>query len=160
MPEDRPFVSRLIASRHSMFVVGEWLHRQFYSVEIPAFRIAPSVEEHAEYLDDGDVFAFVHSSVRHRYEVRRLKVCFTSRLNWPFGDRIFVDRKDKVDRANGGVVAYVTVSNDYRALAVIPRNSSKHWRVVEVDNTLQKRTEESYSCPLEHAYFELLPGGE
>jgi|KBSMisStaDraftv2_1062788.scaffolds.fasta_scaffold104582_3 hypothetical protein len=153
------FASALIASAPAVFAVGLWLHRKGYSVEIPGLRIAPSPAQYADYLDDGDLFVFVywHYDVRHRYEVRHLPdTHFTSRRDWPFGNRIFVDRVAKVDRAGADVIAYVTVSDDLKAIAVIPRNTREHWRKIDVFNTRTNRMEDTYSCPLMYADFEVL----
>jgi hypothetical protein len=153
------FLNDLDGSRHSMFVVAEWLHGQGYSVEIPAFRKAPTAADHAEYSDDGDVFVFVHwhYDVRRRYEIKNLSVCFTSRSDWPFGNRIYVDRAAKVERAAKDVIGWITVSSDFGALAIIPSNTSEHWRKIEVFNKKSNRWEWTYSCPLAYATFELLP---
>ena len=142
-----------------MFVVGQWLHHKGYSVEIPAFEIAPSIAEYADYQDNGDVFVFVywHYDVRHRYEIRHLPdTHFTSRANWPYGDRIFVDKKEKVDTARHEVLAWVTVSDDYRTIAVIPRNTNDQWYLTKVNNTKRGRIEDTYAAPLSCADFERL----
>jgi hypothetical protein len=150
------FVGRLIASSPAVFAVGLWLHRKGYSVLIPGLRIAPSPEQYADYLDDGDLFAFVHYAVRHRYEVRHLPTThFTSRSDWPFGNRIFVDQIFKVDRAKN-VVAYVTISDDLKTIVVIPANTREHWKPIKVFNTTTHREEDTYACPLMFAHFEVL----
>lgn len=154
MNEPPPFKDRLLESRPSMFVVGLWLHRKGYSVEIPAFRIAPSIEVWADYLDDGDVFAFAHRDVRHRYEVKHLKEPFSTRASWPFGNRIFVDKKRKVESAKAEVMAWVTVSQDLRALAVIPRNTHDQWELTKVTNRYLNCIDDTYACPLKFADFE------
>jgi hypothetical protein len=154
----RRFLRDLDGSRHSMFVVAEWLHKKGYSVEIPAIRYAPTAADHAEYSDNGDVFVFCYWNydVRHRYEVKRLDVCFGGRHSWPFGNRIYVDKASKVEKAKGDVIGWVTVSNDYRALAVIPRNTSQHWEKIEVNNRKSGKVDLTYSCPLMYADFEVL----
>jgi hypothetical protein len=150
--QHRRFQQRLIASRHAMFVFAEWQHKLGYSVEVPRLRVAPTAAEHADYSDDGDVFVIV----RQRFEVKGLDVTFSGRHDWPFGNRIFVDTVRKVDRAQGEVIAYVSVSADFRALAIIPGDTSQHWYPVKVRNSLTGNIDDTYACPIEHCLFEQL----
>jgi hypothetical protein len=145
------FLKRLDASMPAVFAVAQMQHAKGRTVEIPALRRAPTAAEHEHYIDGGDLFVMV----RHRIEVKWLRVNFTGADDWPFRE-VFVSNVASVDRANGEVAAYVSVSRDLHHVAIVERSTKPHWYVVEklVSNT--GNLERNYACPLREVIFEPL----
>jgi hypothetical protein len=146
------FQERLAASWRAVFLVAQKQYAQGRDVEIPGLHIAPSADEAEAYVDGGDLMVVV----RHRIEVKHLSINFTGAADWPFRDGVFVSNEAAVNRANGGVYAYVSVSQDFRYCAIIGRRTRPTWRIKEcrVNNT--GNIERNYICPLEGVVFEKL----
>ncbi len=131
--------------------VASLQHARGRMVEIPPLRFAPSAAQADQYVDGGDLFVVV----RYRLEVKHLGVDFTCANDWPFNE-VFVSNVAAVDRANGDVHYYVSVSKNFRYAAIVPRTTKDKWYVVEklVKNT--GNVERNYACPLDLVSFECL----
>lgn len=142
------FLDRLASSSRAVFLVAQMQHAKGRTVEIPKTRFAPTAAVAEGYVDGGDLIVVT----RHRIEVKHLGIEFTCRDDWPFREA-FVSNVAAVERANGDVLAYVSVSRDYQHIAVIPRNTHQHWYIVETKAKNTGNIERFYACPLDHVIF-------
>jgi hypothetical protein len=145
------FLERLEQSSRAVFLVAQLQHAKGRTVEIPKLRFAPTAAENEDYVDGGDLVVVV----RHRIEVKHLGVNFTCAEDWPFIE-VFVSNVAAVDRANGDVLAYVSVSADYRCAAIVAGNTRSNWYVVEARARNTGNVEKFYACPLSLVSFESL----
>ncbi len=142
------FLKRLADSEAARWAVAMHLSSKGSLVEVPALRYAPTAAEAEQYRDEGDLFLVT----RKRIEVKGLGINFTSREDWPF-PYVFVSRKEDVERANGAVSAYISVSADLNYAAIIRKATREYWYVVEKLNRLTGNVERYMACELEHVEF-------
>jgi hypothetical protein len=151
MQQHARFLERLNASSRAVFLVAELQHAKGRTVEIPKISFAPTAAEAENYVDGGDLIVVV----RHRIEVKHLGVNFSGPENWPFRE-VFVSNVTAVERANGDVLAYVSVSHDCQCVAIVARNTQPHWYIVEAKAKNTGNVERFYACPLEFVSFEMV----
>jgi hypothetical protein len=151
------FLDRLRGSKRGQWAFAYWLSSQGYWVTIPPLREAPTAAEHRNYRDNGDVFAWEEGGPRLRIEVKTLGVTFTGRRDWPYRE-VFVASVDSVRRAIGDVFAWVSVSDDLGAAAIVEERTSDEWyiRTCPVSNT--GNVESNFACPLDLVKFVKLGG--
>ncbi len=142
------FLKRLADSEAARMAVAMHLSSKGALVEVPPIRFAPTAAEAEQYRDAGDLFLVT----RKRIEVKGLGINFTGREDWPF-PYVFVSRKEDVERANGAVSAYISVSSDLKYGAIIRQATSPHWYAVKKPNRLTGNVEHYMACPLEHVEF-------
>jgi|SRR6188768_3248154 len=153
----REFQQRLVLSAPAVFAVGLLHHYRGESVVIPGLQIAPTADEHRNYVDGGDLFV-VSEMKRRRIEVKRLSCNFTGPDDWPYGAEMFIGPVAQTDRldARGAAEAYYSVSNDYAAVGLIKPASKPKWYRKHVPNRLTGNVVEVYACPLGEVTFERL----
>ena len=94
-----------------------------------------------KHADDGDLF------ILKRVEVKHLSAEFTSRDDWPFGNKFIVCAKDSYDNALTKPTMYCYWSKDKTHYAVVSCRDYKQWTV---DTRFDSRYEhdcEFYFCP-------------
>jgi hypothetical protein len=142
------FLKRLGASSPAVLAVAAYYHGQGRLVEIPPISRAPVASEAENYVDEGDLSLLT----RHRVEVKGLNVKFSSSKDWPFRE-IFISNVASVDRANGKVSAYISVSSDLRCAAIVKTTTTDHWYKVKVKASNTGNMEDFYACPVGLAVF-------
>jgi hypothetical protein len=142
------FVSRLRESTSAVFVVAQWLHAKGKTVELPHLRVAPTAAEADSYVDSGDIVLVE----RKRVEVKHLGVAFDSAETWPFRE-VFVSNKAAVDRSFHEVAAWISVSSDLQALAIVTAGTREHWYLKNVHAKNTGNVEQFYVCPLDRVEF-------
>lgn len=150
------FLQRLRSSWPAVFAVAVDQYLKGRSVEIAATRFAPTASEAERFVDQGDLIVTDHEAQAcYRYEVKGLKVEFTSPADWPFRE-VFVSNVASVNRAGDAAAAYISVNAKHTHCAIIQRKTKPHWYVVErlVKNT--GNVERNYACPLNLVTFEEL----
>ncbi len=153
------FLRRLKRSSDAVFKVARWLHDRGRIVEIPTIQFSPTTTAAPNFFDDGDLFSIdPKTGDRRRIEVKHRSTIFTGAADWPFKD-VFVSSVKSVERALGGVAAYVTVSHDLRAIAVITHETSSAWYIVEEVASNTNNKERYYACPLGLVRFYRLTNG-
>ncbi len=84
---------------------------------------------------------------------------FTGAADWPFKE-VFVSSAKSVERALGGVAAYITVSRDLKAIAVITGDTSREWYIAQKKASNTGNVERYYACPLGLVRFYRLTNGD
>lgn len=146
------FKARFHKSRPAVFRVAEWLHSFGYYVAIPPMHLHGEGENPMDYVDSGDLFITREDKPRQRIEVKGLNTTFTDAMDWPYEDP-FVSNKAAVDRANGDVEAYISLSADMNHVIIIRADTKEHWYVHKTIPRTTGRPEEFYVCPIEHVIF-------
>jgi hypothetical protein len=146
------FLERLAASSQAVFLVARMQYAKGRTVEIPRMQFAPTAAQADDYVDAGDLIIVQ----RHRIEVKHLSINFTCAADWPFNE-VFVSNVAAVDRANNDVLAYVSVSQDMRHIAIVERSTRSHWYVVQKPVSNTGNVERNYACPLVLVDFEATP---
>lgn len=149
------FLERLGGSSTAVFVVAKWLHAKGKTIELPALRFAPTAGDAEQFVDAGDIVLVE----RKRVEVKHLGVTFADAATWPFKEA-FVSNKAAVDRSIHEVAAWVSVSADLKAAAIVPAKSRGHWYLKDVRASNTGNVEQFYVCPLDHVEFRAITGGE
>lgn len=120
------FLERLYKSSPAVFVVANHLHERGYDLMIPAKRYTPNVQDHLDYVDDGDIKIKKGDGEWERIEVKGIGTQFTCLKDWPHPFMI-VSNKKAVDRANPLPRAYFIVSMDLKHAAIIRRDTRDQW---------------------------------
>ena len=149
------FLERLSRSSTAVFVVAKWLHAKGKTIELPALRFAPTAADADHFIDAGDIIVVE----RRRVEVKHLGVTFSDAATWPFKEA-FVSNKSAVDRSIHEVAAWISVSADFKAAAIVPAGSRRHWYLKDVRASNTSNVEQFYVCPLEHVEFRAITGSE
>ena len=145
------FLKRLDGSRPAMFRVAEWLHKKGYDVGIPAIRYSKFEDKIEDFVDSGDVFA-KKDNKKYRFEIKHSGYEFTSAEDWKF-KTMLVSNKAAVERENGKAEAFVIVSKSMTHLAIIWRQTRKHWFPDRKFATNTQKWEDFYSVKKEYVDF-------
>lgn len=145
--QHQKFLSRLERSRASVLAVADWLRLRGQEARVPDLQFAPSASVAESFVDSGDILLR-----GGRVEVKQIRRNFTSASDWPFRE-YFISNEAAVNRARG-VLAYITVSGDYAAIAVVkPAESRKDWYVKETLASNTGNRERFVACSLRHVAF-------
>lgn len=125
------FLERLRGSSPAVFAVAAYMHEHGFDLMIPAKRYTPSVEQHMDYVDSGDIMSKKGDREWERIEVKGIDTQFTCREDWPHKCMI-VSNKKAVDRADPLPRAYVVVSRDLAHCAIIRNTTRDRWREKEL----------------------------
>lgn len=147
------FLGRLRASSDAVFAVGRWLHDNGRTIEIPPVSFAPTAADHADFVDYGDIIE-IGGAGRRVVQVKQIKRDFRSAEDWPFRE-VFVSNVGSVERL-ADVAAYVTLSHDMKAAAIVRGETKPHWYVTEKLARNTGNREKFYACPTRFAEFRLL----
>lgn len=120
------FLERLRGSTPAVFAVATHLHERGYDLMIPAKRYTPSVEEHMDYVDDGDIKIRKGDGEWERIEVKGIETQFTSIADWPH-KFVVVNSKKAVDRANPFPRAWFIVSLDLQHAIIVKGDTRNQW---------------------------------
>lgn len=138
------FINRLDKSRPAVFRVAEYLHKSGFTVTIPAIHFTPSAERHAEFLDDGDIFAEKNNE-KHRIEVKHIDTDFHDLESWPYKITL-VSNVKTVERANNSVTAYIIVNKPMTHIGIIWKKTKEKWTTIELLAKNTGNTEKFYCC--------------
>lgn len=149
------FLNHLKESESTVWTIAEWLNGKGYNVTIPASSAAPTHGEWKSHADNGDLY------INQRIEIKHLGVSFSTKSTWPFGKKFIVCAKHSFDRATPKPFAYIIVSNDKKAMAIVMVTSCAYWAIEsKKDSRYNSVDQEFYLCPLEHVkFFKLEQGG-
>ncbi len=150
--DDPTFAADLRESQHTVWRVAQWLSDKGFDVAVRAVRVRPSVEDLADYGDDGDI------EVIERVEVKRRDLDFTCAADYPF-PTVIVDPARAYDRARIKPKCHVLVNRAGTVAALVHRSSFAHWKKVTRFDRTKNRERENYECPLEFVTFEPFPKG-
>lgn len=120
------FLERLRGSTPAVFAVAAHLHERGYDLMIPAKRYTPSVEQHMDYVDDGDIKIRKGDGEWERIEVKGIETQFTSLADWPH-KFVVVNSKKAVDRADPFPRAWFIVSLDLEHCIIVRGNTRDQW---------------------------------
>lgn len=154
MTQHERFLERLAGSSEAVFAVARWLHVSGRSVEIPTTQFAPTAADADSFVDGGDLFIVE----KKRVEVKRIGKSFASAADWPFRE-VFVSNKAAVERSADQVSAWITVSADLAAVAIVPSSSRPHWFIREALAKNTGNREAFYCCPIDRVEFRALKSG-
>lgn len=154
----KAFLERLDKSRHSVFLVAEYLHKAGYNIHIPAFDYRPLNSNWEDHTDNGDMYIWKEQDKQHRVDVKHRNIEFTSKEDFPFGE-IFVSDIRAIERANPLPLAYIVVNNSCTHIGVVWWKTKPHWisKTVFAKNTDMVVT--AMACPIQHVDFRSLNNG-
>lgn len=144
------FIEHLDESHTAVVKVAEWLSKMGNTVQIAGLHKRKLHEDWKAYADGGDLF------IQQRIEVKRRSVDFTSRKDWPYGDKFIVCAKHSFDRAKQKPYAYLILNSSMTHAAVVKVASSrKQWTVEQKTDTRYPDTyrQDFYLCPIELVRF-------
>lgn len=139
------FLEHLSGSLDAVWVVAKWLQSSGYAVTVNPIKKAPSADQWKEYVDGGDL------EIRQRVEIKHISRNFTGRQDWAFGDDFIVCARHSYDNAKPKPYAYIVVSGDYKACAIVPASTAQQWRVDKRGDSRYSGnySQEFYFCPIE-----------
>ena len=150
------FLGKLDASRYAVWVVAMWLNGLGKAVLIPAERKAEKHEDWASHVDGGDLFVMPEDRMvaSERIEVRHIGTRFRSEEDWKHKPHFMVATVESFDRCTPRPDVWITVSHDYKAVAVVKVDESRDkWYVAERKHgdhaTEPGKQCDHYFCPLE-----------
>ena len=149
------FHRRLDSSRHSVFVVAEYLHRAGFTVNIPAFDYRPPDSNWQDHTDNGDMYIWKEPDKQHRIDVKHVNLNFTCKEDYPYSRALVSDIR-AVRRANPFPLAYITVNKDCTAIGIIWGKTKPHWTE---ETFFDKNTDmmvTAAACPIDHVDFRSL----
>jgi hypothetical protein len=123
----KSFGQRLGRSQKAVNAVADFWKREGYAVQAPVPKMAPDLSDAEAYKDSGDVFVF-NDNEWWRYEVKGRTLRFTCKDDFPFPTILVcaVDSFEKMIRDNALPVAFITVSADYKHVAWIDLDETRH----------------------------------
>jgi hypothetical protein len=146
------FLKRLDGSRHSVFVVAEFLHKKGYNISIPAFDYRPPNSNWEDHVDDGDMYIWKNSENKHRIDVKHYSHDFTCVSDYPYQTMLIADIR-AVERASPFPLAYIILNKTCTNLGIAWSSKREHWRpkTFLARNTDMMVT--SMECPIEYIDF-------
>jgi hypothetical protein len=150
--DDGSFVSDLVESQASVWIVARWLSSLGYPVTVNPLRVRPDVSQMAAYADKGDI------EIAQRVEVkRRPNILFTCAADFPY-PTVIVDVCHTWDRARPKPFAYVILNSDATCAIIVKGESSDSWVKSSKYDRAKNRTRQFYECPIELCKFIRLDG--
>ena len=142
------FLDHLKESEPARWRIARWLVGLGYNVAVKPMRAAPTVEEWRKFADNGDL------DVIMRVEVKQLTCDFTSREDWPFGDKFIVCSRRSFDEAQPRPYCYIILNNAGTHAAFVLGDSYKTWKVeTRTDSRYPRYQQEFYFAPLNKVTF-------
>ena len=137
---DPNFGNDLENSTKYVWVAAKLLSNMGYNVTVKCTKLRPSVEEMAEYSDDGDL------EINQRVEVKhRPKLTFTCQDDFPY-ETVIVDVAHTWDSAKPKPMGYFIFNADASAYLVVKGDTSKDWIKVKKYDKAKNREREFYEC--------------
>jgi len=139
------FQQMLLDSNKAVWVMAQHYQHEGRQVTVFPQFCAPTVEQAADYVDNGDLY------IGTRAEVRHIQHDFTSYQDFPY-EFVIVGNKIYDDNARPKPFVYNIVNRKMTHFAKIFGATRPHWIVMEVcdrRNTLR----DVYFCPREHVTF-------
>lgn len=145
------FVSNLMDSHEAVSLVAGVLERRGHKVRIIPASLTPNVQERRKHMDNGDLEIELKTrpGERYRLEVKRRKINFTSRADFPYST-VIVDEAYKVDNADGKLplIGYLTVNAAATAALFIGAATRETWTKQTMRDRTEGRNCENYLCPI------------
>lgn len=149
------FLRRLDKSRHSVFLVAEYLHKSGYNVHIPAFDYRPTDSNWEDHTDNGDLYIWKEKEQQHRIDVKHRNLDFTGKDDFPY-DRIFVSDIRAIRRATPFPLAYVIVNKNCTHIGVVWARTKPHWTEETFFAKNTDMTATAMACPIAYVDFRRL----
>lgn len=141
------FLEHLQSSDEAVWHVAKWLSSRGYSVSVPSSTKAKERGQWKQHADNGDLF------IVQRVEVKRLRIDFTSRDDWPFSEFI-VCARHAFDNANPKPYFYVILSHSMKHAALVKADSHRRWyTAVRTDSRYEGIAQEFYFARLDDVAF-------
>lgn len=154
MTQHSKFLERLDRSRPAVFKVAEFLHKEGFTVTIPAIEYAPTAADHTKFVDNGDIIA-EKGSKKHRIEVKHLSIDFHDAKSFPY-KVAFISNVAAVNRAEGSVTAYVIVNKNMTHIGIAWTSLKDKWVITHKVAKNTNNMESNYACdPILLDYREL-----
>jgi hypothetical protein len=156
---DEEFAKSLMESRDAVFAVAKWLHKKDYDLFIPRIVLRPKYAKADDYVDDGDIH-MTKAGVTHKVNVKGHPGLKFTDTYWPF-KHVLVTSKRFVDLKGDDIGYYMSVSGDFKYVAVTNRAKTKHaWFLVTYYNKHSRQEETAYACPTDLVKFFKIEGDE
>lgn len=150
--DNRKVVQHVRQSQDDVWRVARWLNSKGYEVRIPPTTYAKNYEDRLNHQDQGDLY--VKFQKEERVEVKGLSAQFTSKDDWPMGDRAIVCAKHAFDHADPKPFFYVLLSADKIHAMFIRSDTKEHWEVKEyTDKRYESMRQRFYVCPIQYIKF-------
>lgn len=142
------FLSHLENSKPAVFLAAKWLADHGYIVQVnPTFK-ANSHAEWKDFVDSGDIYLL------RRVEIKQISADFTSKNDWPFGDKFIVCAKHSFDNSKPKPYGYFIISASRTHAAIVVTDTFKDWYIEKrTDSRYQNVTQEFYLAPLNCVLF-------
>jgi len=106
------FLGRLRESHRAVWFVAQVLWKTGMAVKMYPVTEAPRFEEWQQHSDDGDLYVRENQDPWKRLEVKRLRIEFTCKDDWPFEGNFMVDQKSTFDSKETVPWVYMILSQD------------------------------------------------
>lgn len=151
--EHKKFLKRLDDSRHALFLMAAWLHKQGYTVTIPAIRYAPEHKDFLQYVDSGDLILTKEDGTQSVIEVKHLKKTdFTNENDWPH-PTVIVSNVHTVNRNRGKVKRYVLLNKAMTHIVIINADQIDKWEIRNIFASNTQKFEYFYTCKTSDCKF-------
>jgi hypothetical protein len=151
------FVKRLLASRHAMFVVAEWLSEKGFDVRLPAIKARRHDQKIEDFVDDGDIFISKDGSPERRVEVKNIRHEFTGVDDYPYKN-VIIANKASFDRGNDNLSCFIIIGKDLNNVIIVNEATMPHWEVLSVTPKNTGNLEHFYACDKTLLKFRRLRG--
>lgn len=146
------FVKRLLASRHSVFVVAEWLSERGHDVRIPAIKARREDQKIEDFVDDGDIFISKDGGPERRIEVKNTRHTFTGADDYPYQD-VIIANKAAIDRIGDNLSAFIIIGSDLENVIIISEATRPHWHIKSITPRNTGNIEHFYACGKDRLKF-------
>lgn len=133
------FLGRLTGSPPAVLAFARHLNLSGQDIEMPGLHYAENQKDSEKYRDGGDLFIVQ----RTRIEVKGIGKIFSGLHDFPYQNVMFSSRRTVEENADK-VEWWVVVSGDFRAAAMIHKNTREHWKLVTIEPRNTQKPEEQY----------------
>lgn len=148
----KAFIKRLDGSRHSTFLVAQYLHKRGYNVTIPAFIYPEKDSNWEENVDNGDLYIQKNDGPSARIDVKHINIDFTKQEDFPFSYMFVADIR-AIERANPFPLAYIIVNKSATHAGIVWGKTKPYWETHEVFASNTEKMITVKRCPIEFVEF-------
>lgn len=136
-------------SKGGVRMVADWLNTKGYTVSVPPMNVTQSAyKDRMKFVDSGDLF------IHQRIEVKVRDLDFTTHLDYPFKDGIYVCAQHSFDNAEPKPYAYILLNRAMTHAAIVMSTTRSKWQVREVrDSRYRDFVQPTFVCPLSEVHF-------
>lgn len=145
---DPGFVADLEASKPAVLAVARYLERCGVTVTVPEIKVRPTVDQRADFADDGDIRCYHHRLGHFITEVKGRDLDFDHETPYPFTTLILDPVARFKAKGETPFVYYIVNAQLSHAQRVLVPSTQKSWTVEYVNDPRNERGH--YECYLVH----------